>query len=338
MDSSIRVTLDDMGACVIDLNNSESVTQVTHDRVTRARINFIEYNLSEGSKLMAQHVLDSKGLLGNPSSFHHTGIRYLRLHCKKALVKILQPWLHDQRMSPDYRLEGLFDRLGVRTNYGAEGTRWKRDTYEPDQDSERLADLREGDIVLSGFLNCNVADSESAEQRVLVVPGSWKDYKLGDPAEVPEDFVEDYDMRRWELSVPPGSMLVMRHGLAYRELKTTRSRTCPDGPDYRLYLSYRLTLDTECLYEQQMEWMEKQAVPRIASGALPQMYGNKPRWADMHEWTVQMLRKECYEVRANGLAAPDKVMKSLAEYGLGMFPEYTQEDKDVMTPTRINAT
>ena len=244
-------------------------------------------------------------------------------------------------MDSNYRLEALFDQLAVRWQYNGETT-YRRDVYVPDQDSETLKELLPGDIMLSGWINCNVANSEGAVQKFCCVPGSWRDYKPGERPEVDKDspLIEKYDTHVITVDVPPGSIVVYRHGLAYRELKTSRSPFGQPfnelGPDLRLRVSHRLTLDTEPLFFDQLKWIEAQAVPRIPSGAFPAMYPKKPRsWGDLQDWALRMFRDECLDTQVNDYKAPERVMKSLSDYQLGMFPSYTPEEIEVMKPTRV---
>ena len=226
----VTATLHETGFCIVHQVFAQG--HVVNDRVNRARQNFIEYNLTEGSAPFAQHILGSAGSLANPSSFHHPAFRYIRGHCKKALTSVLTPWIVEQKMNRGYRLETLFDQLAVRTSYAGD-TKWKRDLYSPTQPSEHLKSLSSGDIMLRGWVNCNpYVGNGYKDQTIALVPGSFRDYHTNDLPEVSEHLVEDYDRQHVIITIPPGSMIVMRHGLAYHETKVLKLDSAP-GPDMR---------------------------------------------------------------------------------------------------------
>ena len=66
------------------------------------------------------------------------------------------------------------------------------------------------------------------------------------------------------------------------------------------------------------------------------MYSVKPKWVDLQKWATEMFREECLAtLGGKDYRAPERVMRSLTEYQLGMFPKYTPEEHDTMRPTRV---
>jgi hypothetical protein len=314
-------------------------------RMMRARANFIEYNLGPGSEPLAQHIQGPAGLLGNPSSFHHPSVRYVRSYCKREVGKVVADWVRDSGKPRELRMEMLFERLAVRPASYLGTPSMKRDAYPAPKavsagEGAHIPALLADDVMLGGWVNCSL----DLMQTVQIVPNSYLDVKPDgeeDPTAVDPELVDQYDKKTLIVDVPPGCCLVMRYGTAYREAKLALAPDA-DMPDMRMFLAFRLTTDRHHLFPEQQAWMDDQAVPRIGNGCFPPMYSSRPRAQQVEEWATAMFRRECLSAHPRGFKVPapphsldTRRMDSLRALNLGMFPPYTLEERKVMSPEPI---
>lgn len=86
--------------------------------------------------------------------------------------------------------------------------------------------------------------------------------------------------------------------------------------------------------------LSSQGVPHLPSGPFPTMFA--PNHITFHsktliEWS-KTFKAQCLETKSSPKLGQyiviHKVMHSLKEYNLPMYPEYTQEELSILTPTR----
>lgn len=281
-------------------------------------------------------VLGGFGALGNPSSFHHPFVRQMREMC--------EAWLLDNDVLPlkGRRLEQCFDRLMRRTK-GSVPTKesWHRDESKNTQP---------GDDIFGGWINL---DFQS--QYFSCAPRSHLDTgardrndgfaKITDPAE--KAHYQGIADAHGPVEIPQGHMLVFYERLVHEVLSKPAKYIMQ-----RMFLGWRATSAREPLFGTELtnQWMTTQAPANIKSGQFPPIYANLH--ANLHIGKIIALsddgiyQPQCYSPYTSHAKDPTKwyhnlthqrihnPMKSLAEYGLPLHPEYEPEERKIMFPSR----
>ena len=357
----------DRGVVVVPLEPYASRPELLCAEVARAREEFIEFKVK--GKLV-QQVLGGFGALGNPSSFHHPTIRALRARVKRQVAMPLfgeyaRIEAHDSGSDDvaQARVEALFDRLCVRAKaFGALGAEtWHRDTFSPtkyvDARDECLPSPNTRDTLSGGWLNCNAHGEADRMQYFVCVPGSHKGKKTmttGAGFEMlDKSDATQYGTRGERIAVPPGHVVIFLQAIVHKVANTPPP---PLEPSLRLFVAHHLAYSDTPLYPWELTrtWIADQAVPRLPSGQWPAMYSANHysrlfKGGPLVSWGEATFRPEFLESRTSskpsgGADGTDLVihyqvpsndrrwrkMQSLREYGVGMMPEYSEDDVDVM--------
>jgi hypothetical protein len=265
-------------------------------------------------------VLGAFGALANPSSQHHPEIRKL----KKAVYNHMAP-IFAGAFQGKY-LEMIPDRFSIRDqNQPVTSESWHRDSS---------AIIGEEDHIFGGYLNLD----ERQTQYFSCIPGTHNDC-----AELCEGFAKlskedakEYNLRREIISVPPRSIILFNektiHEIARRKIKESKS--------YRQYFKWRIskepvsTLGRE-MVEQSIRTQGCFPLHAIGKTPNPPMYGKMHliHWGDKISKFSENVREEFLDKpNKNGNVYVKRFMPSLVEAGIGMFPEYTEEERNMLFP------
>ena len=287
--------------------------------------------------------------LGNPGSFHNPFVRKLR---KWAMVGVLPLLDEVATISPyKYRLEQLIDRMMFRpAGEKASAESWHRD---------ETPSAHKDDAIFGGWLNLDDTD-----QTYSCVPGTHRlvagDHKELSKAKgfftIPKVEHKDLKARSKQVRIPPGHVLIFYENMLHEVVSKARK-----DDSYRLFLAWRLTTQREPLFGSDMTLarLKTQAVIPLKSSQMPAMYPTI-WWVNHHErleaWCEssfpmyvmtmkerikgiysaekdpktgkrKLLRKEPEQL----LLIP-KVMPSLKELKLRLYPKYTPEELNMLRP------
>ena len=214
-------------------------------------------------------VLGGFAALGNPSSFHHPGVREKRKaiysHVREKVMKTY--CIVTGTDMEDMRTELLFDRImWRRRGQAASPEAWHRDVCAKPPAST----LRKGDSILGGWTNL-----DAAPQYFSCVPGTHHDANLSDIvqsgfANIPKEDHPALKARSKLVRIPPGHVLCFFQHLVHEVVSTPASRDM-----FRMFHGFRFTTGTRSLFEadyRERRVFEDQALPRLPSFQLPPVY------------------------------------------------------------------
>ena len=265
-------------------------------------------------------VLDSRGLLANPGSFHCTQVRHLRkvMHIQ-AVNTLWRNYVLDYCQG--FQLEQIACQLMSR----------KTGTSPPREPWQRSG-MNTDDKLFSSFLNLDLDDTT-----LDVVKGS---HLHSHPRKIshPDD-IAHYEDAVHSVTVPPGCMIIYSNNLVKREPRYFASYV-----SFRLYGGWRLSPpnNTDTLVEGVNAKLDAQAVMPTMDGHLPSMY-SPVHWA-IHRDILQdfstMVNPKCISLRrvnsgsrrGVGHNIIDEKMKSLEEYQLVKYPDYAVDEKAILHP------
>jgi hypothetical protein len=271
------------------------------------------------------------GALGNPSSFHHPFIRDLRRRAFEACGKPLFDAYRRLFALEGMKLEQLMDRVRVlRRDAKIMEESWHRDTSpggEPD------------DIIFGGWLAFE-------EQFFSGIPGT----QLKEHEQVAAGFEklpqseQDYwnKHRPPPIRIPAGHILFIRQDMIHEVLPGSKKRK---DLSFRLFLGWRLTSSDKPLLSNLDKVFQDQEVPTIKSGQDAKMYSNlaltqAASRENLQEWSRTVFRDFALTkrtVKGQEYEFVYQVMPSLRELSQKahqdlMFPEYTEEEKNMYKP------
>lgn len=323
--SSFCSELSSNGVVVIPIIPEHNINYY-HDRFYQELSRFPEYKFDSCSSYNLGQGLDSKakiyvygsfGALGNPASFHNSLVREIRtkiMVCARSLFR---------SVTEEYKLEQLIDRMSIRTI----GSQVPKETWHRDVAGGRQQD----DIIFGGWLNLDLHN----EQYFSCIPGSQINGGNGN------DFIGDGFVRQDSLlesqkkiyKVPPGHWIIFNQNIIHEVISRKMKYE-----SIRLYIGFRLTKSDSNLYDY-TEALVNQGVPIGPSGNFPTMYfKNHLRFHKdkVLEWSEKSFKDQCLETEIkSGRHIVREVMKSLREYNLELYPEYTPEELDLFKPSRI---
>jgi hypothetical protein len=278
-----------------------------------------------------EYVMGGFAALGNPASFHAPLVRRMREWVMVAEVENL--WRdYTRRYQPDALLEKVSDRILFRRKGRAPTAEvWHRD--------EAPRSLK-GDEVFGGWLNL-----DNHPQYFNCVPGTHKDvpnanggfHVINDPAATAQ-YARDCRV----VEVPPGHVLVFFEHIVHE----VRSKKAAHDM-YRMSTGWRLTTSSEPLFgrEDTERRLALQDVMPLKSGQMPPMYA-KRHWTNFTDsialFSAKNIRPELLvdqEMKSGAregqvFRVVPRVMPSLAEAGLPLYPPYTAEEKATYYPAR----
>jgi len=272
-------------------------------------------------------------------------------------------------------LESLFDRVCVRKReFGAVSAEsWHRDVYSPEKytsPGEDVCKALSDDILFGGWANLNCTKEGVEPQVFSCVPGTHMEVlnskfkgriEGGDLKRMKQDggfeILPDQDQYKdvsIKVKIHPGEVLIFHQGLIHEVAPVKYG----SSPSVRLFIGHRLTRETKIpLFGERAttKWIQTQAVPRIPSGQYPPMFsqnhyagifkgGKLTQWGEA-VFVPSVLRpthsvkpdgtKVYYSIPTTVTQPGQRKMGSLLDLGIELYPEYTEEDIKVLTPTPL---
>lgn len=278
------------------------------------------------------YVLGGFSALGNPSSFHNPFVRRLREWCMYTLVTQLFTEFIAKHVPQNYGLEHIVDRLMVRPPKASPS----KESWHRDEAPLASAD----DLTFGGWINLDTQD-----QFFSCVPGShitarkaggqgFAKIKPGDK------LFKEMEARKSLIRVPPGGILIFYEHIVHEVVARKRNYT-----SIRLFLGWRLTASTTPLIPGVDVLLRDQAVMPLKSNQIPPMHA-KLHWTNwrtqLEQWSQRMMRAECLATKRVESGAKKgethqvvhTTMRSLAEYGLPLYPKYTPSEIRILKPGR----
>jgi hypothetical protein len=272
------------------------------------------------------------GGMGNPSSFHNSTVRRLRVVLfKKALPAITSLLYH---LYPDTASEWNLSQLLDRALYRLKGEKPTKESWHHDDSPSSDP----SDIILGGWINCDVKET----QYFSCIPGthSLKEGKTS-TGFIPfnkKKKAEVAKMKNVKVAIPPGHFILFFQSI-YHEVAPTKG----SYNMLRLFVGFRLTKQLDPLCPAIMQIIDDQGVPPLKSDQQPPMYPKLwwvnfiPRlvaWSQNFNPRVLVTRKR----RNNTLGTDEDItavprhMGSLREMGLPMYNPYTLGERSMHTP------
>eukprot|EP00698_Gefionella_okellyi_P003953 TRINITY_DN13664_c0_g1_i1.p1 TRINITY_DN13664_c0_g1~~TRINITY_DN13664_c0_g1_i1.p1 ORF type:complete len:356 (+),score=41.19 TRINITY_DN13664_c0_g1_i1:27-1070(+) len=265
------------------------------------------------------------GGFGNPASFHNMFVRKVRqemqTHAVEFFKHVTQLRFEEFGERLPY-LQQLIDRMCVR-HKGTSTTResWHKDITPPEQvECKRIGQ------VLGGWLN---TDTEC--QAFSCIIGSHRDaganseqgfYKLDQKK---QDELKNSPLKKI-ITVPPGHWVVFYQYITHEVLPRKAKRH-----GYRLYMGWRLCNDHRPLFDF-AKVFESQGVIRLCSGQTPRMYPRRPpppKFRHRRDDWLSTTFKKCAIIHPSTAK-----MQSLEEAGLPLYPNYSPEEIEIVTPKK----
>lgn len=319
---SAAATLREHGHVVIPIRDLASVADrgAMVDAINKDISKFPEFKTTCTSRFP----LGGFGAFNNPSSFHCSSVRIIRMMAYIAAAPVLD------ELKPDdtYKKEMIIDRLAIRQS----GTTPSEELWHRDE----APSANDNDIILGGWVNLDEAD-----QVFSCVPKTHNEVSGHSGFGVIKDksAIAFYNAKRVLVVIPPGHMVMFIEKIVHEVIATKKKYN-----SYRLFTSWRLTTSNESLHgdEKLDSMLATQAAVVIKSNQLP------PMWAKLH-WTnwvdklatySQNFAPECVEratVKSgkNAGRVVERVhrhMKSLQEYGFPMYERYSTEEVNFYKP------
>lgn len=329
----------DEGYVVVPVLDAQELKEFHNDIVSEMK-KFPEYKHPE--KKDTVFINSGFGALANASSFHNPAIRSLRLRMMHPAIELLQSLNQIEKTSRF--IEQLPDRLSLRRI----GTSATTEAWHRDMAANPYAD----DEVMGGWLNLDTNE----DQFFSGVPRTHKDKKgKSGFAKLSEKDKEKAEERKQKITIPPGHWFCfyqnMIHEVVSRKMKHN---------SLRLYTGFRLSKHKMALFSSQNKalqdskdfqegypngystetMLETQGVPPLPSGqrapafAKMNMIFPKQR-ATIQEWSLKTFKPICVHpktVAGQHYQFVDRFMKSLAEYHLPLYPEYSDYEKEILYP------
>lgn len=264
--------------------------------------------------------LGAFGALGNPASFHNPVVRHIRINMMSRAVNLFS-FFTTLTGCKGKNLEQLIDRMSIRK----QGTTLGKETWHRDQ-----ANSPQGDMIFGGWVNLDLTN----EQRFSCIPGSHVSRSSIEVGFARETQVDESQKRIYQ--IPPGYCIVFFQNILH-EVLPGKIRF----DSIRLYLGWRLTDSTISLYNHEVA-IQDQGVPSNLPGGGPiTMFA--PNHLSFHAqntitWSQNTFKPQCLEQKntpkLGQFIIVHKTMKSLREYNLPLYPEYTQEELSILHPAK----
>ena len=265
-------------------------------------------------------VMGGFGALGNPSSFHHPEIRKLRLALFNYTKSVFAEHFRD------HYIECLPDRFCIRnpgTSLSAES--WHRDISNVHKNERRgLID----DVICGGWVNLDTNHT----QYFSCVPNTHTEHTEDRGfAKINKEEAEQYKARRQRIAVPPNHMLIFNEKTIHEVCPTKQK-----SKSYRLFMKYRLTKSPDSLFPNNRQIAQDQGVFPLSLVQTPPMYGklHAANWKTRLEEFSQNIHPEFLDTKSL-YTRVQRFMPSLKETMLQLFPPYTEEELDILTPTLL---
>lgn len=262
----------------------------------------------------AIYIQDSFGALGNPSSFHNPVVRHIRTNIMFRAVPLFSS------IAGEKKLEQLIDRMSIRR----QGTTIGKESWHRDQ-----GPASPGDVIFGGWINLDLEN----EQRFSCIPGSHiiRTDVTGFVKETPVD-----ESQKKIYSIPSGHWIVFYQNILHEVLPGKTKFT-----SIRLYTGFRLTDSDVSLYNEEATLKDQGVITHLPGGGVVPMYtANHLRFhaEKTITWSQNTFQPQCLETKTTPklgqFIVVHRIMRSLREYNLPLYPEYTEEEKSVLRPAR----
>jgi hypothetical protein len=266
-----------------------------------------------------EFIISNFGAHGNPSSQHHPIVREFRLEMFRYIKRSLE---NDTEFSDKY-LQCLPDRFSQRFRKPPKEA-WHKDVsidYNVFTNSK----------ILGGWANLDETD-----QFFSCIIGSHLESAPGEGfAKLSKDNKKLYNSRKTVIRIPPG------HAISFDEKITHEIADIKlVGVSRRLYMKYHISSDSRSA-------IDVDVIQRaIQTQGVFQMnqWNSMPMYEKIHLvfWSDKLVEFS-KNIKPVFLAKPNKkgnvyvqrYMVSLFEAGVGMFPEYRQEEIAILFPVKI---
>jgi hypothetical protein len=266
-----------------------------------------------------EFIISNFGAHGNPSSQHHPLVRDFRLEMFRFVKQSLE---NDDEFTGKY-LQCLPDRFSQRFRKPSKEA-WHKDIsidYGVFTNSE----------ILGGWANLDETD-----QFFSCIIGSHLEPAPGEGfAALSKDNKKLYKARKTLVRIPPG------HAISFNEKVTHEIADVKlVGVSRRLYMKYHISTDSRSAFDDEI-------IRRaIQTQGLFQMnqWNSMPMYEKIHPmfWNSQLVEfgkniKPVFLAKPNkkGNVYVQRYMISLLEAGVGMFPEYREEEIEILFPVKI---
>lgn len=323
-----------------------------HKELDETLLSFPEYNRDSTDKSLdkAKHklvyVLGGFAAFANPGSFHNPLVRKLRIMCKEKILplfKIICKNTYDKETKNNFHLEVLIDRLMYRlAQQSPSAESWHRDVIPPEL-------ITDNDELYGGWLNLDIK-----EQYFSCIPGSHLGVKLKTLkpgfATIPKDDIQKFNMYKDKFTVPPGHLIIFPQYILHEVVSKKVNYIMK-----RLFIGWRTTNEKTFLHKDMLERLQTQDIIPLPSGQLPPMYAsnhgsfflNKQFKPDPSydykvntiEWSQNTMKPVTLLTKVNKDKKEYKIvnrfLKSLEEYNLKKYKEYTEEEINFYKPTKV---
>ncbi len=270
------------------------------------------------------------GAFGNPSSFHNNTIRQLRLQINELAKSFFKSFQNDNEKPRN--LEQLFDRFSLRikgTSTTAES--WHRDIAP-------LKDEFKDDLVFGGWINLDL-EKDQYFSCVLSTHLDEKETKGFALEKDQKSMEKKYRTISNKVKCPPGHWIVFYQNILHEVLKTTQKYSY----SMKQYFGWRLSYDTNPLFDNIDKIIATQGCPKIPSGQQPWMYSPNHLsffQKDLIKWSEKIFKPICLEEKTNKRTGNNyKIVKrflpSLEDMNLKMYDEYSKDEIVIMKPQKI---
>lgn len=301
--------------------NGVSVYPIPYELLQNFNIKKYLYEQKEYIRIddNTEFIISNFGAHGNPSSQHHPEVRDFRLGIFNFLKRALE---NDPEFTGKY-LQCLPDRFSQRFKKPSKEA-WHKDVSID-------YDIFTNSKILGGWANLDETD-----QFFSCIIGSHLEATPGEGfAKLSADNKKLYKARKTLVRIPPG------HAISFDEKITHEIADVKlIGVSRRLYMKYHISSDSRSAFD------ENVIRRAIQTQGLFQMnqWNSMPMYEKIHPmfWNAQLIEFG-KNIKPEFLAKPNKkgnvyvqrYMISLLEAGVGMFPEYRQEEIEILFPVKM---
>lgn len=266
-----------------------------------------------------EFIISNFGAHGNPSSQHHPLVRDFRMKMFHFLKRSLES---DAEYSGKY-LQCLPDRFSQRFRKPS------KEAWHKDVSIDR--NVFTNSKILGGWANLDETD-----QFFSCIIGSHLEPAPGEGfAALSKDNKKLYKARRTIVRIPPG------HAISFDETVTHEIADVKlTGVSRRLYMKYHISSDSRSAFDVDVI---RRAVETQGLFQMNQ-WNSMPMYEKIHPmfWNAQLVEfgkniKPVFLAKPNkkGNVYVQRYMISLLEAGVGMFPEYREEEIEILFPVKM---
>ena len=269
------------------------------------------------------------GALGNPSSFHNTIVRKIRILYAKVIIALVK-CIH-QLYGTNYYLSFFADRFCIRRK----GTKTNPESFHKDSTSGYI---NLSDLIAGGWINF-----DKVPQYFSCVLGTHKEPRgeTGFAKITDKKKIAELKAKSQLIEVLPGHAIVFFQNITHN----VYSKTIKGRDSVKLFTGFALTESDRPLFDEYQETLVNQGVPVLPSGAPAKMYYSA-KWmytkqrTRLSEWSQETFNEACLTQRTVGSGAHKgetytvvhQQMKSLTEYGFPLYPAYDDDELSLYAP------